>query len=37
MDDESLGAAYTIEDIPSDCVEMIQEHREKMFGCCGRA
>ena len=30
-DDESLGAAYTIEDIPSDYLGTAQEYREKMI------
>ncbi len=30
-DDESLGAAYTVEDIPSDYMEMAKEYREKMI------
>ncbi|MCA9471716.1 MAG: elongation factor G [Nitrospirales bacterium] len=30
-DDESLGAAYTVEDIPSDSLGIAQEYREKMI------
>ncbi|WP_447971853.1 elongation factor G [Nitrospira sp. M1] len=30
-DDESLGAAYTVEDIPSESLELAQEYREKMI------
>ena len=30
-DDESLGAAYTVEEIPADFLDLVQEYREKMI------